>query len=483
MTETTPSTRRIGALAVLAAVVLLVALLDRAERDPLTPLGQRLATAYAPAAAPPDSLTSTWYCPANTATPGGVAEAAIVMFNPTARRLKGAIDVVSSDGNRATKDVAVEPRSRTTVPLSPILRGAFAAASVRLDGGGAMVEHVTSGPAGEAVGACASSASTRWYMPEGATTRSATLIYALYNPFPDDAIVDLSFTTEQGRDQPAAFQGVVVPANGVVPLDVGTHVRRRAHVSGSIHARRGRIVAETLQVHNGDGRRGVGLMLGAPRTATSYVFPDGIAGAERFEQLHLFNPTIREASVQLDVVLDAGEAQPFQLKVPAQGRVTLDLASESRIPKDVGHALVVRVSNGVPIAVARTTDVGPANARRGYAIDIGATTAAQHWGFAAGGAAPTLDEWIAVLNESTRDVTLSITTVRNGTIVPLTGLRSVKLARGARRVFRIADFGATPDTPIIVNATGPVVVERTTYRTGGTGASAAMGAVLSTDHG
>jgi hypothetical protein len=50
-------------------------------------------------------------------------------------------------------------------------------------------------------------------------------------------------------------------------------------------------------------------------------------------------------------------------------------------------------------------------------------------------------------------------------------------------VFRLADHGAKADTPLIVNATGSVVVERTTYRIGGTGASAVMGAVLSTNEG
>jgi hypothetical protein len=367
--------------------------------------------------------------------------------------------------------------------LATILKAAYIAAMVRLDGGGAMVEHVTSGPVGEAVGACASSASTRWYVPEGATTRNAQLVYALFNPFPDDAIVDMSFATEQGRDAPAAFQGIVVPANGVVPVDVGTHVRRRAHVSAAIHARRGRIVVEALQVHNGDGRRGVGLMLGVPRTATSFVFPDGIASPERFEQLHLFNPNDAEASVQLDLVLDAGDVQPFTLRVPAQGRITVDLSNESRVPKNIGHALVVRVSNNVPVAVARTIDVGSANARRGYISDVGATSAALHWGFAAGGAASSLEEWIAVINEAPRDVTVDFTTTQRGSLAFLEGLGGVRIPRGARRVFRLADFGAGPDTPLIVNSTGPVVVERSTYRIGGTGASAVMGTVLSTSEG
>ncbi|HVT76017.1 MAG TPA: DUF5719 family protein [Acidimicrobiales bacterium] len=476
------SDRRFVAIAILAAVLVVVGALDRADRPPLTPAGARLATAYAPAASPPDALTSTWYCPAGTAS-GGSADSTVVVFNPTGRRLRGSVDVFGSDGNRGSRSLSVGPRERVAVREADVLKAAYVAAMVRLDGGGATVEHATTGPLGEAVGTCASSASTNWYVPEGATTRSAQLIYALFNPFPDDAIVDMSFATEQGRDAPAAFQGIVVPANGLVPLDVGTHVRRRAHVSAAIHARRGRVVVEALQTHNGDGRRGVGLMLGLPRTATSFVFPDGIASPERFEQLHLFNPNRGEASVQLDLVLDAGKAQPFQLRVPAQGRITVDLTSESRVPKNVGHALLLRVSNGVPIAVSRTTDVGPPAARRGYLTDEGATAAALHWGFAAGGVTPGLDEWIAVINEAPTAVTVDLTTLTDGRLTALAGLNGVRIPRGGRRVFRLADHGATPDTPIIVNATGPVVAERTLYSVGGTGTSAVMGAVLSTAEG
>jgi hypothetical protein len=476
------SERRLIGVAILAVVVVIVGVLDRADRPPLTPMGQRLATAYAPAASPPDALTSTWYCPANTAQ-GGNADGQVVVFNPTSRRLRGFVDAVGADGNRGSHNLTVEPRQRVTVALAPILKAPYLAALVRLDGGGAMVEHITSGPVGEALGTCASSASTHWYVPEGATTRNAQLIYALFNPFPDDAIVDMSFATEQGRDAPAAFQGIVVPANGLVPVDVGTHVRRRAHVSGAIHARRGRVVVEALQVHNGDGRRGVGLMLGLPRTATSFVFPDGIADPEHFEQLHLFNPNSDEAVVQLDLVLDAGDAQPFTLRVPAQGRITVDLSNESRVPKNVGHALVVSVSNKVPVAVARTIDAGPSNARRGYISDVGATSAARHWGLAAGGVSAGLDEWIAVINEAPTAVTVDVTTAAHGSLDFLEGLGGVRIPRGARRVFRLADYGAGVDAPLVVNSTGPVVVERTTYRNPGTGASAVMGTVLSTAEG
>lgn len=475
--------RRLPALITLVVALLAVGVADRATRPALTPSGQRLATAYAPTASPPDALTSNWYCPAGTSAQGGTAEATTIIVNPTARALKGTIEGVGVDGSRASKSITVEPRSRVAMANADVLRNPYVAIHVQLDGGGAFVEHSASGPTGEAHGACGSSASTRWYMPEGATTRAATLIYALFNPFPDDAIVDMSFSTDQGRASPAAFQGLVVPANGLLPIDVGSHVRRRSHVSAELRVRRGRIVAEQMQIHNGEGRKGLGLMLGAPRRALGFVFPDGVAGPRHQEQLHFFNPNAEEAAVSLDLVLDSEEAQPFEIRVPARDRVTIDLSGESRIPKNVGHALIVRVSNNVPIAVARTIDVGSPGARTSYLIDVGATNAAQHWGFASGGSSPTQEEFIAISNEADRPVTVSITTPDGSKLSTLPNLSSVTIPRGARKALRLADFNGKPQMPLIVNADGPVVVERTIYKVNGLGASASMGIVLSTDHG
>ncbi len=475
--------RRLPALIALVVGLVVVGVADRATRPALTPSGVRLATAYAPTASPPDALTSNWYCAAGTSAAGGTAEATTIIVNPTARRLQGTIEGVGVDGSRASKAITVEPRSRVAIPNGEVLRNAYVATHVQLDGGGAFVEHSASGPTGEAHGPCASSASTRWFMPEGATTRAATLIYELFNPFPDDAIVDMSFSTDEGRVAPAAFQGLVVPANGLLPIDVGSHVRRRAHVSGELRVRRGRIVAEQMQVHNGEGRKGLGLMVGAPRTALGFVFPDGVAGPRHQEQLHFFNPNKEEASVSLDLVLDSDEAQPFEIRIPARDRVTVDLSGESRIPKNVGHALIVRVSNNVPIAVARTIDVGAPGARTAYLIDVGATNAARHWGFASGGASPAQEEFIAISNEADHSVTVSITSPDGSGLNALPNLSSVTIPRGARRAFRLADFNGKPQMPLIVNASGPVVVERTIYKLNGLGASASMGVVLSTDHG
>src|SRR5205823_7807524 len=103
-------------------------------------------------------------------------------------------------------------------------------------GGGAAVEVAVAGPAGWSATACASSASQRWYLATGSTDRDASLSITLFNPFPDDAIVDLSFGTDQGPTAPAEFQGLIVPARGMLSVNVGDHVRRRLDVSTTVVA-------------------------------------------------------------------------------------------------------------------------------------------------------------------------------------------------------------------------------------------------------
>ena len=56
-------------------------------------------------------------------------------------------------------------------------------------------------------------------------------------------MADLSFSTDQGLEDPAAFRGVVVPAQGLTVLNLGSHLRRRTHVAVTITTRSGSVVA------------------------------------------------------------------------------------------------------------------------------------------------------------------------------------------------------------------------------------------------
>src|SRR5207253_9988262 len=107
--------------------------------------------------------------------------------------------------------------------------------------------------------------------------KDARGILALFNPFPDDAVVDISFATDQGRAEPRAVQGLPVPAGSTVLVNAHDVVRRRAVAAASIVARTGRLVVDRLQAFDGSaGRSGISLTLAAARGANAWYFPDGL---------------------------------------------------------------------------------------------------------------------------------------------------------------------------------------------------------------
>ena len=167
-----------------------------------------------------------------------------------------------------------------------------------------------------------------------------------------------------------------------------------------------------LQIHNGEASQGVRGSRSARRVRSTRASCSPTASPVRrdLEQLHFFNPNAEEAAVRSTSCSIPAKRSPLSCACrPATGSPsTCRVSLGSR--KDVGHALIVRVSNNVPIAVARTIDVGTPGARTAYIIDIGATSAAKHWGFASGGSSPAQEEFIAVINEADHSVTVNVTT-------------------------------------------------------------------------
>ena len=469
------SVPRAAMIAALALVIAGAALVDRADRPDATVVAQ--APVDMPTAAPGSALSSTWYCPAGTAKGDGAANGTVVIANPSRSAVTAAVTVVPDAGQPATVSVPVGPRSRVSVRYIDVVQANFASALVELDGGEAVVEHAVAGPLGEDAAACASAPSPNWYFADGSTTKDATMLLSLFNPFPEDAIADMSFATEQGRAVPAALQGVVVPARSVVVKSVGDFVRRREMVAVTVAVRDGRLAVAKTQLHNGGGRKGMALVLGAPSLGENWEFPEGYATDGIVERFIVYNPTEREAQVDLALTLDEGAAEPFALTVPPRGQVMVEANKESRIPKGVAHAATVTSANGVPVVAEQTFDA-ITQARAGFANLLGARTSARRWVLAAGSASETLDEWVIVRNAGTRNATLSITALAQGQPLAIEGLQDVEIPAGRRAAYRIGDHIRRPDLALLVTADVPVVVERAIYRVNGSGMTATIGIPL-----
>jgi hypothetical protein len=364
----------------------------------------------------------------------------------------------------------------------------FVGAAVDLDGGGAAVEQVVQGPQGFSVSPCWTSGSQRWYFAEGTTVPGAGMLVAILNPYPEDAIVDLSFASEQGHEAPSDYQGVVIASRRLVVVDVGVHLSLRQQLAATLSARTGRVVAFETQVvgppppsasppaaPSPPPAPGLALTLGVPAPATVLWWPDGLASDGVGETYRIYNPGAAEAHVQLSLALDQGSAEPFDITV-APGDTTAVVANaESRIPKGVAHAATLRSLNGVGVIAVRSVTAAAPSPRSGRAVMNGSGRSARRWLLAGGSAAPSLDEWVVVYNPGPAPARVSVIGLAGGGTLALEGLQDLPVAAGRRFAVRINDHSPNLNQALEIEASSDIVVERDLYGVGQPGISAVPG--------
>lgn len=413
-------------MAAVVAVVALSAFVDRSP-SPAKSVADAAATVSAtamPLSAPAAALSSSWFCAGAVGAPAHLADGSLVVANAGSRPLNGTVTFIPSSGASTTRPVAVGAAQSVTVAEPAVADSAYLGAVVNLDGGQAAVQQVVSGSEGTSSTACSTSGGTSWYFPAGTTQPNSTLSLLLLNPFPDDAIADLSFVTEQGQENPQDFQGLVIPGGTLLGVDLGSHLRDRASVATMVHLRVGRVAAfETDAVQPQTSAQqsaappgttawppGVDVVLGAPSPGTAWWWPNGIDGSNQTEEYVLYNPTANPAQISLGVVLDEGSADPFQMTVEPQSVSVIDSNTESRIPVGVGHAAWLRSTNGVGVVAARVTMATSGASHPGIAVILGSRLRARRWlipGAGTSGANPAL----VVYNPGTSQLTVSITTL------------------------------------------------------------------------
>ncbi len=462
-----------------AGVVVLAALLAAAlfaDRTLATDTRAAAApTPGMPTMAAAGSLSSTWYCPALGASAASRAKGRLILANPGPSPLTTTVTIVPSTGNPVIEHPALAPYSRSTIRLEDVAPADYAAATVVFDGTGGAVEQEVDGALGQSMTACASSSSDRWYFATGATDANAAEYLSLYNPYPAPAIADLRFETDQGLAIPDAFQGVVVPGGGFTVIDIGARVRSRSQVSAEVDVRGGRLVVDKLQILTGPvrpGPRGLVLTLGAPALGTTWYYANGGVGPGVTERFDVYNPGLVEADVSAAPVLDQGSADPFDVTVPPESMVSLQVDQQARIPPGVGQAWVLTSANGVPVVVERVITSGPPAVGLGVSDAIGAPATATRWVFPAGSAANGADEWLVVLNPGAAPAHVAVVASGGAVAVKLPPL---VVAPGSREA---VDIGTVdPAGVVVLDVTGdvPIVAERAQYVTAGPGISGGTG--------
>lgn len=456
---------RLPALAVLVGLLIGLVLLGRTGEGTTATFG-RPRLELAPTADARDALTSTWYCAAGTAARGALFNATVVVTNAGDQRREGTITWMPTGGGERTS-VPIELAPNETVAQRAVdhVTAPTVSALVEVDGGGVAVEHAVSGPRGTGVAPCASEPSARWYLANGVTERDAGQDLVLFNPFPDDAIVDVVFSTDRGRDEPRSLQGLPVAAGTTKVIPLQDVVRRRAVTATSVVARTGRLVVDRIQSFDGTlGRTGVSLALAAPALADVWEFPDGLHQEGIAERWHVYNPGTRDAEVSLELLPATGDApEPYDVTIPARTHAVIEAAAIERVPAGLPHASTIRSLNDVPVVAERSLDARRPGPRRGWSSALGSPVTARRWVFPVGEANQNTDEWIVVRNPGSRPLRVSLFALIGGRRVPIEDSQGLRVRTAGRLAVRLGDHISRTPLPVLVEATRPIVAERDAY--------------------
>ena len=401
-----------------------------------------------PTMAAAGATSAAWYCPGGPMAPGDQADVSVTLANTTARVLEARLTALpaAGTGDPVERRVQVPALGSTSVRLAEVLGGTRSAGASVVSPGGLVAQQSIKTPEGAAVGPCASAASDRWFSAVGSTAAGSSLLLPLLNPFPDDAIVGLAFSTDQGRTVPGDLQGVVVPGRSVRVVDVGEHVRRRDAVATEVVARRGRLVVGR------NFRKGAGssTALAAPSPSPTWYVPGGVRAEGVTNRLVVANPSDQDAEVNVELRLQDGAAQPFTLAVPAQDRAELNL-DEASVPRGVPYAIAIRSAEDVPVVAERSTE-----GRAGRSDVLGGRDPDKAW--VAAEAGPRGQDALAIYNAGDGQAEVTVTPL-DGDGVPLPG-EPLRIDPGVRATLRLDDKPSARAAAVLVEANQLVVVER-----------------------
>ena len=428
-----------------------------------------------------DVASSAWYCAAGTSSTDGTAAETVNIASLAQTDIQATVTVMpGGDAKTATDTLRLAPGEEVSVPVADVLATAEPGVVVETVGGPAAVSHVLEHESDVAVESCTRTAAADWYFASGTTVEGSQQDLLLFNPFGDDAIVDVSFVTDTGAQEPSALQALVVPRRSRITIPVQDSVLRQSRVAARIHARTGRIVAEQTQTFDdasvdGTTRTGIALSAGATSPAMVWRVAAGSTNDGGRVQIALANFTADDARVDVTtIVTDGKKLAPQTVRVPSHGVVNVDASQRVALDRDFAVTATARAVDGrrVPVVAQLLATWPPASASTGVASTIASTVTATRWVVTQ----PDVDAnvTITVYNPGPDPVTAALLpasevdratgpTSEPELAIPAGGVRQISASRVSGR-----------PVPVVVTTNHPVVVGYATTGRAGAAISSAL---------
>jgi hypothetical protein len=469
-----PSDVRRWPIAIALVVLLVVAVvIGNGSHDSSNASARR--SADDPAAMPaPSARSAAWYCPGPPpSTTNAKAREHVYVSNLGDAPVDVAVTVLRDRQPELRRTMRVA--ARTTAEAAPQDRADRNAFIVEPFGADVAVESTNLGPDALASTPCATQPSSVWHFANGTTVRGVQQWVVLFNPFGDDAVVDMSFYTEDGLEQPGDLQALTVPRRSRIAVAVDQYVRRQRAVATTIEARAGRIVAQQSLLFTPDSNRsGETRSLGAVAGADEWVFPSGRVASGATRTLAISNPG--ELDAEADVAVASSDdvvIEPVTVRIPRRSVATVLLGACGRlqppaciqIPPNLTYYAVVRATLDEPI-VAEDLSTYTAGRFTGATASVGSRAPAKEWVFVRSRVSGELDAGLDILTTANSVAHASVAFVLKGKELRPADLQDIELRPGARQSIPLASRPELHgvDAAVVVRADRPIVAERTIVR-------------------
>jgi hypothetical protein len=418
---------------------------------------------------------------------GGFFDEDVLIANPNAMAIAVTLTFFKEDGTTVTQTMTIAGQSQMRIAVDevPGLEAATASVQVSAAGGYPLIVERSmfwdrSYYAGHTAGAV-SAPGTQWFFAEGSQGFFDTYVLVV-NANPAPAEMTLKFLREGEapvvKTMAVGAQSRLTVYAGDLPELVNQSFAIQLDATQPVIAERSMYFGSAPTEWWSGGHASGGSSL-----ARQWYFAEGATGAFFNTFLLLGNPQADEAHVQVDYLLDSGDVIVVPKVVPAQGRLTINIAAEAD-PRLWNAAFSTRVTSDVPIAAERSM-YWPATLPWHEAHNSGGVTElATSWGIAEGrvGGDHDFHTYLLLGNPQSTTANVTVTYLRSTGapivktyVVPATTRYTIDVNGD---VPELADslFGARID---VTNGVG-IMVERSMYWdangvfwSGGTNAAAA----------
>ena len=158
------------------------------------------------------SLSTSWYCAEGTSTPDGRADETVLIASVADTASEATVTVMpGGEAAPVSRTVRLDPREEKRVRVADVLATRSRGSSSRSSAAGRWWRTSWRHNGDVATEPCARGAASDWYFADGHHVKGAQQYLVLFDPFGDDAIVDISLVTDDGVQEPDALQAISVP--------------------------------------------------------------------------------------------------------------------------------------------------------------------------------------------------------------------------------------------------------------------------------